>query len=97
MNESPYREFRVALNYLIDKGWKGKQKSLIDQAGISFGYLSQLKKGERVSSTRVQYSLAKALGTTFEQMISLGEQLIEQNEPEDSKDHEKASEKSVCF
>lgn len=91
--QTPYREFRIALNCLIEKNWQGKQEELARTAKISFPFLSQIKKGERVSSSKVQFNLAQVMGISYEDMLALGRELINQNDSEKIKDPEEDSEK----
>jgi len=75
VSESPYREFRDALNYLLEKEWRGRQKILASKSGISNPFLSQLKKGERVCSAGTCFKIAKEMGRTYEEMLALGRAL----------------------
>jgi len=80
--------FQKALNYLLRQKGRGAQTAVALEAGISQSYLNQIKKGSRTGSVRTLHAIAGALGTSYEDMLRLGESL---SMPEAAPDHKEAS------
>lgn len=73
--ESPNLEFRIALKYLIERYWKGREGVLANNAGISPAFLSRIKNSHKVASAQTQYQISKALKKPYEEILALGRAL----------------------
>lgn len=77
--------FQKALNYLLERNGRGAQTEVAIEAGISQSYLNQIKSGTRIGSIRTLHAIAKALGTSYEDMLRLGESIsLSDKHPESS-------------
>lgn len=67
--------FRKALKNLLDQKGRGSQTEIAIDAGISQSYLNQIKAGARVGSVKTLHAIAGALGTTYVEMLKLGQSI----------------------
>lgn len=67
--------FQKALRYLLQQKGRGAQTEVAIEAGISQSYLNQIKAGSRTGSVRTLHAIAGALGTSYEDMLRLGESM----------------------
>jgi len=67
--------FPKALNYLLERKGRGAQTEVAIEAGISQSYLNQIKAGTRSGSVKTLHAIALALGTSYEDMLRLGESI----------------------
>jgi len=72
--------FRKALAYLLGRKGRGAQTEIAIEAGISQSYLNQIKAGTRTGSVKTLHSIAKALETTYEDMLRLGEGIAQSDQ-----------------
>ncbi len=75
ISESNEIFFQKALIYLLERKGRGSQTEIAIEAGISQSYLNQIKNGARIGSVKTLHSIAKAFGTTYENMLRLGESI----------------------
>jgi len=71
------QQFQTALCYLLKKEGRGAQSRLSVQMGIDKGYLNGIIKGRKPGSEAVRGKIAAFFGTTYEDMLILGRQLLE--------------------
>ena len=58
---------------MLERKGRGAQTEVAIEAGISQSYLNQIKAGTRIGSIRTLHAIARALGTSYEEMLRLGE------------------------
>ena len=64
-----YLRFLTRLRFEIENNWKGQEGALASVARIAPGYLSQIKKGQRTPSIKVQERLANACGSSYASFV----------------------------
>ena len=67
--------FQKALSYLLRQKGRGAQTAVAIEAGISQSYLNQIKTGSRTGSVKTLHAIAGALGTSYEDMLRLGQSM----------------------
>jgi len=83
MAENPhYKRFLAAFGFLLDHEWKRRQKVLAIDAGISPGFISDIKNGKNIAGDEMQAVFAEKMGyPNFDDFIALGRSLIETGQP----------------
>jgi len=72
--------FHAALDYELNHKWKGRQKALAIDVGVSSSFITELKKRRSDTTIDVKELIARACGYSFEQFINKGRIIIEQGE-----------------
>ncbi len=76
MLEDARTAFGRAVEYHLSQRGRGAETSLAIDLGISQGHLNKIKKGVKGASLELGLSVARALGTSIEEMLSLGHGLL---------------------
>jgi hypothetical protein len=71
-------KFQAALKHLLDQEGRGAQTRLATQQGIDRGYLNAIVKGRVAGSDAIRARIADHFETTFEDMLALGRQILEE-------------------
>lgn len=66
----------AALNFFLKKRGRGTEVSLSIDTGISQSHLNRIKRGERFGSIKTLEKIANALGSSYSEMVMLGEKLL---------------------
>lgn len=75
--------FRIALLHLLEEKGRGADTEVAIGAGLSNAQFSRIKTGKSAGSVYAREAIARALGKTYKEMLTLGEDL-EGKKPEDS-------------
>lgn len=70
------RQFQAALNHFLQEEGRGAQTRLATAKDIDRGYLNSISKGRQAGSDETRARIADHFGTTFEDMLALGRQIL---------------------
>ncbi|MFP4533345.1 MAG: XRE family transcriptional regulator [Desulfobacterales bacterium] len=73
---------------MLERKGRGSQTEVAIEAGISQSYLNQIKTGSRIGSVKTLHLIAGALGTSYEDMLRLGESIFLSDTPPESAPHQ---------
>ena len=79
------QQFHAALCYLLKKEGRGAQSGLADQQKIDRGYLNGNVKRRKPGSEKVRTKIAAYFEMTYEDMLTLGRQLLSEKEKGEDK------------
>jgi SOS-response transcriptional repressor LexA len=80
----PYRStpFSTSLRELFKQSEWGAKSKCAKSIGKSVGYLSELSSGKKQGTEEVRRQIASFLGHTYEEMLSLGQWIVEEGSAE---------------
>jgi plasmid maintenance system antidote protein VapI len=76
MDQLISRQFRVALNHLLQEEGRGAQTRLATAKDIDRGYLNSIVRGRQAGSDETRARIADHFETTFEDMLAFGRQIL---------------------
>lgn len=77
--------FACALEYYLRTSWKGGQKTLSAETGISISTISQIKTGNTQSSVKNYQTIASAFGFNLDEFLKKGREIKLHGKPLDVK------------